>query len=123
MCFESACRSSLPKPTLRSEEHTSELQSRPHLVCRLLLEKKKILAEVNRQTLRGDVIHRLDGETHSGLDGAQLYDERRGKERGPVNVRCRKHALHVSHMTNTASSSHSLPTAPYERDRSQTHQR
>src|SRR5690554_8197144 len=26
-------------PRLRSEEHTSELQSRPHLVCRLLLEK------------------------------------------------------------------------------------
>src|SRR2546422_5903572 len=30
--------------TLRSEEHTSELQSRLHLVCRLLLEKKKITA-------------------------------------------------------------------------------
>src|SRR6266498_5684341 len=32
-----------PKPSRRqrSEEHTSELQSRPHLVCRLLLEKKK----------------------------------------------------------------------------------
>src|SRR3989442_4545773 len=28
---------------VRSEEHTSELQSRPHLVCRLLLEKKKKL--------------------------------------------------------------------------------
>src|SRR2546422_2189064 len=28
-------------PTDRSEEHTSELQSRLHLVCRLLLEKKK----------------------------------------------------------------------------------
>src|SRR6266498_5358668 len=28
----------------RSEEHTSELQSRPHLVCRLLLEKKKKLS-------------------------------------------------------------------------------
>src|SRR5690554_7549009 len=28
-------------PFRRSEEHTSELQSRPHLVCRLLLEKKK----------------------------------------------------------------------------------
>src|SRR2546429_5792753 len=28
-------------PSLRSEEHTSELQSRLHLVCRLLLEKKK----------------------------------------------------------------------------------
>src|SRR3989442_11904307 len=31
----------LMPPSLRSEEHTSELQSRPHLVCRLLLEKKK----------------------------------------------------------------------------------
>src|SRR5690625_6681664 len=29
------------KTNLRSEEHTSELQSRGHLVCRLLLEKKK----------------------------------------------------------------------------------
>src|SRR5690625_6457431 len=28
-------------PEVRSEEHTSELQSRGHLVCRLLLEKKK----------------------------------------------------------------------------------
>src|SRR2546422_7515227 len=35
-----------PSPT-RSEEHTSELQSRLHLVCRLLLEKKK-----NRRSLR-----------------------------------------------------------------------
>src|SRR5690625_3779003 len=32
-------RSATPPP--RSEEHTSELQSRGHLVCRLLLEKKK----------------------------------------------------------------------------------
>src|SRR2546422_4193353 len=31
----------LPATDLRSEEHTSELQSRLHLVCRLLLEKKK----------------------------------------------------------------------------------
>src|SRR5256884_958504 len=30
-----------PAPQRRSEEHTSELQSRLHLVCRLLLEKKK----------------------------------------------------------------------------------
>src|SRR5687768_17821910 len=30
------------QPVGRSEEHTSELQSRLHLVCRLLLEKKKI---------------------------------------------------------------------------------
>src|SRR2546422_2204277 len=35
----------------RSEEHTSELQSRLHLVCRLLLEKKKqmIIADDERQ--------------------------------------------------------------------------
>src|SRR5690554_7787483 len=37
------------KPT-RSEEHTSELQSRPHLVCRLLLEKKKNNATLPRST-------------------------------------------------------------------------
>src|SRR5258708_10448193 len=30
-----------PVPAFRSEEHTSELQSPDHLVCRLLLEKKK----------------------------------------------------------------------------------
>src|SRR5690554_7029424 len=36
------CRFKVPfSSTPRSEEHTSELQSRPHLVCRLLLEKKK----------------------------------------------------------------------------------
>src|SRR3989442_7425101 len=35
-----ACRH-LERTLHRSEEHTSELQSRPHLACRLLLEKKK----------------------------------------------------------------------------------
>src|SRR5690349_23818932 len=39
----------------RSEEHTSELQSRRDLVCRLLLEKKKISKYVNRHIL----VHRL----------------------------------------------------------------
>src|SRR5437870_9134630 len=34
-------------PEVRSEEHTSELQSRGHLVCRLLLEKKKITYKPN----------------------------------------------------------------------------
>src|SRR3712207_7880416 len=34
----------LKMPQSRSEEHTSELQSRQHLVCRLLLEKKKTTA-------------------------------------------------------------------------------
>src|SRR5947209_17196218 len=35
------CRSPLANGIRRSEEHTSELQSRQYLVCRLLLEKKK----------------------------------------------------------------------------------
>src|SRR2546429_9022230 len=35
------CRLYAPESFLRSEEHTSELQSRLHLVCRLLLEKKR----------------------------------------------------------------------------------
>src|SRR6266700_4924445 len=35
------CRSAWPPRHGRSEEHTSELQSRENLVCRLLLEKKK----------------------------------------------------------------------------------
>src|SRR5258707_10840304 len=46
-----ACAADAPDPTgvtadssdrIRSEEHTSELQSRQYLVCRLLLEKKKM---------------------------------------------------------------------------------
>src|SRR2546422_2464064 len=36
---------------LRSEEHTSELQSRLHLVCRLLLEKKKTYRRASRRRL------------------------------------------------------------------------
>src|SRR5205809_3212490 len=38
-----------PAAVARSEEHTSELQSRLHLVCRLLLEKKKQLRVAPRQ--------------------------------------------------------------------------
>src|SRR3989449_7229168 len=39
----SANNPALPQHCSRSEEHTSELQSRLHVVCRLLLEKKKIM--------------------------------------------------------------------------------
>src|SRR5687768_17991309 len=45
----SACRRSAPSRAGRSEEHTSELQSRLHLVCRLLLEKKQTLRLVGLQ--------------------------------------------------------------------------
>src|SRR5438552_12607392 len=40
--------------SLRSEEHTSELQSPDHLVCRLLLEKKKTATEAQRRTQAND---------------------------------------------------------------------
>src|SRR2546421_837451 len=42
----------------RSEEHTSELQSRSDLVCRLLLEKKKKIRETSRALHR--TVHSLD---------------------------------------------------------------
>src|SRR5687768_17842214 len=38
-------------PAARSEEHTSELQSRLHLVCRLLLEKKKKKTKTKTKTV------------------------------------------------------------------------
>src|SRR2546422_1285704 len=44
---------------MRSEEHTSELQSRLHLVCRLLLEKKK------KNGKKKAVSHRGTGTTHA----------------------------------------------------------
>src|SRR3954452_25639542 len=49
---------------IRSEEHTSELQSRPHLVCRLLLEKKKIKG--GKVRLRGDRRGRVVDEDQGG---------------------------------------------------------
>src|SRR5687768_18556974 len=45
---ESLNRARITEFAHRSEEHTSELQSRLHLVCRLLLEKKKKRNNVNR---------------------------------------------------------------------------
>src|SRR5258708_30947636 len=38
-------------PQVRSEEHTSELQSPDHLVCRLLLEKKKKKNDINEMRI------------------------------------------------------------------------
>src|SRR5690554_7313257 len=42
---------------MRSEEHTSELQSRPHLVCRLLLEKKNKKADCHPLEEMKDLPH------------------------------------------------------------------
>src|SRR2546422_6601998 len=45
---------------VRSEEHTSELQSRLHLVCRLLLEKKKKKEELLQYDLQINMIEHND---------------------------------------------------------------
>src|SRR2546422_573445 len=50
------CATSL---SVRSEEHTSELQSRLHLVCRLLLEKKKAVVTEVRSSLSEKTIESL----------------------------------------------------------------
>src|SRR5258707_6117994 len=47
--FEEGQRAGVFRQKARSEEHTSELQSRQYLVCRLLLEKKKIVKECVRR--------------------------------------------------------------------------
>src|SRR3712207_7061478 len=54
---------------IRSEEHTSELQSRQYLVCRLLLAKKKILLPLVIAASRGGA-PRCDRLRRDGLDGA-----------------------------------------------------
>src|SRR2546429_1175793 len=59
--------SSTPARSARSEEHTSELQSRLHLVCRLLLEKKKKRRRGESDGYAGEVIGRRRD------DGAGLY--------------------------------------------------
>src|SRR2546430_8103429 len=57
--------------TLRSEEHTSELQSQSNLVCRLLLEKKK-------QNLLGhnrlpDILTKIDDHASHNIDPLHRY--------------------------------------------------
>src|SRR3712207_7866482 len=50
---------SLTHLSTRSEEHTSELQSRQYLVCRLLLEKKNIYYTFSSDDLRFDLLIRI----------------------------------------------------------------
>src|ERR1039458_6562525 len=61
----------------RSEEHTSELQSLRHLVCRLLLEKKKKQIRENRRGLSSCVlalkIARCAAEASAGTLNAHLH--------------------------------------------------
>src|SRR5258708_22312937 len=51
---------------LRSEEHTSELQSPDHLVCRLLLEKKKEEFHIHYRGMRGCMYVEYGEAAHAG---------------------------------------------------------
>src|SRR2546429_4560046 len=70
----------------RSEEHTSELQSRLHLVCRLLLEKKKNTLTNLERTAETDAYGKF---TMSGLP----ID-------GNYNIRAAKEGFAAAHRTN-----------------------
>src|SRR5438270_10710717 len=59
-----------PHFTVRSEEHTSELQSQSNLVCRLLLEKKK--SRTNPPRLPNTLINSIDKITHT-LSSQRMY--------------------------------------------------
>src|SRR2546430_12720989 len=54
-----ACASSARSPENRSEEHTSELQSQSHLVCRLLLAKKEAPSRTHRRRRDRVALHKL----------------------------------------------------------------
>src|SRR2546421_6842317 len=75
-------RAHIKRVTMRSEEHTSELQSRSDLVCRLLLEKKK-----NR--------NKLDSTT--GLQPCHLLE----KKKLSIPVLLRYHKTHAACKTNS----------------------
>src|SRR5436309_5615223 len=84
---------------VRSEEHTSELQSRENLVCRLLLEKKKRKekrARLTRKSTDAGSTNReaLETSEHTGVPGAPYARKR------PVRqVRSRPHAQRVAHVS------------------------
>src|SRR5437660_7934010 len=54
----------------RSEEHTSELQSRGQLVCRLLLEKKRQIAQSPRAGCRDVIVCRKDAAVFDRSDAS-----------------------------------------------------
>src|SRR2546429_5041461 len=86
-----ACRTEFQNAS-RSEEHTSELQSRLHLVCRLLLEKKKKLSRLPARPTRELVVAgrrrialvRFGHRVWSGIDLLSLRGSRAARTYVPV---------------------------------------
>src|SRR5690625_5379034 len=94
------CTASSSAATRRSEEHTSELQSRGHLVCRLLLEKKekeKHACEAPHHRLR----HVQEVEWHQE-DGERAGHHRRPRKIHPILEpnRLQRHTARVSRQDN-----------------------
>src|SRR3989442_3523285 len=92
--------SNLPARSSRSEEHTSELQSRPHLVCRLLLEKKNkarvpCFAPVPNRMLA------VRSPGHKGSGGGR--DPRVPRPAASAKAQC-KQTWHVSRSSYVAQS-------------------
>src|SRR5690606_40724142 len=75
--------------TIRSEEHTSELQSRENLVCRLLLEKKKREQDRVRDT-------RDKARVWTGVAGSDQQSLEQQRRAGP-GARTAQHDSHVRH--------------------------
>src|SRR5258705_8177153 len=95
-CFRSRRRPGRrSSKTCRSEEHTSELQSLRHLVCRLLLEKKK-----KNQKRRGLINTTAGKKRPRGRTKAlaqQVDDERHTQDTRTQNQGETHHRLHTPH--------------------------
>src|SRR2546429_6366868 len=75
----------------RSEEHTSELQSRLHLVCRLLLEKKKKDNNTHYEAASPSISYRVSSMTRRLITRLRLQDALL-PQRGPhLDLSCRRH--------------------------------
>src|SRR5207302_7899013 len=81
----------------RSEEHTSELQSRENLVCRLLLEKKKILIITNHTDLHTSITWYCKDDINTLLH-SKIHKEKNTTSHKTTNAE-------TTHHTTTAATS------------------
>src|SRR2546429_3426523 len=87
------------RPTIaRSEEHTSELQSRLHLVCRLLLEKKKTTQ--NHELPRKPRCRQLVLSDPDSRQPHELPIPPTCRARRYVHIPSRKSAFHIHSLLN-----------------------
>src|SRR3712207_8740565 len=82
--FAAGCDHPMDSPQQRSEEHTSELQSRQYIVCRLLLEKKK-----NQPQIRDEHAHN-DNSVHGELNPTYQSGLRRSAVHLDIEAECNK---------------------------------